>query len=86
MDNILETWSCPDKKNVGRPSRSTAARKQETERPDTDGNGFIINWHGQEYETSVHENANGQDASGSSDEKKKMPEGLGDGGRRNEIK
>ncbi len=37
------------------------------------------------YEASVHEHANRQDASGSGDETKKMPEGLGDGGERNGI-
>ncbi len=37
------------------------------------------------YEASVHEHTNGQDASRSGDEKKKMPEGLGDGGEQNGI-
>ncbi len=37
------------------------------------------------YEASIHEHANGQDASGSGNETKKMPEGLGDGGERNGI-
>ncbi len=32
------------------------------------------------YEASVQEHANGQDASGSGNKTKKMPEGLGDGG------
>ncbi len=39
------------------------------EKPDTDWNDLIINWHRQEYGTSVYGYANGQNASWSGKEK-----------------